>query len=70
MNIFRWIKRRFAIWMFVRGIGKLSAQYSELSQQIERAAFGMESFGKEWLEVQAAQQLRQADAAPANESKK
>jgi len=48
MKILKRLKRRIAMWFFVRRIGKLSKEYEKLSQQTERTAFLMQCFGHEW----------------------
>jgi hypothetical protein len=53
------LKRRIAFWKFCRGIGKLTRQYQELSQDMERTAFLMEHFGRQWQECADAMKKEQ-----------
>lgn len=49
--LFKRLKRRIAIWFFVRSIGKVSRAYAELTKQSEKMDLLTEAFGREWYDV-------------------
>lgn len=49
--IFKLLWRRYQMWRFTRGVGKVAKAYSKLTEQTERAALLMEKFGVEWQMV-------------------
>jgi hypothetical protein len=51
VNIIRRIKRRIAVFMFVRSFGKLAKEYDSMTSQIGRLTLLTEDFGRAAREV-------------------
>jgi hypothetical protein len=51
MKLSRRVIRYFRTWLFVRRVGKDSAEYAKLIQQQERAEFLARHFGHDWSSV-------------------